>query len=308
MGKLVQSQLCLGTRVTIQVVSTRPKDEVDIQMEQAFSAIRFVEQVCSRFDEESPVRRLTAQVGNPVTVPVILFEAIRFALQVSALTGGAFDPTVGQVMEKHGFNRHYLTGQEVELAFQVEESVSYRDVVIDEPHRTVLLLKPLVLDLGAVAKGLAVDLAAKELSDCEGFSIDAGGDILVRGQNPQQEPWRVGIAHPLRKGDTLVSLQVPDMAVCTSGNYERVSPLDETIHHLLDPRSGTLPSDVLSSTVLAPYAMLADAFSTAAFILGREKGLQLLEDVGLQGVLITPSLDLHMTSQMERYIYARTNN
>jgi thiamine biosynthesis lipoprotein len=221
----------------------------------------------------------------------MLFEALRFALQVAQETQGAFDPTVGSRMAARGYNQHYLT--RVSGHVPGTDDASYRDVELDLDQQTILLKRELTLDLGAVAKGLAVDAAARELQPFRDFCIDAGGDIYAGGCNGAGERWRVGIRHP-RYSDQLVErLQVSDCAVCTSGDYERGA-------HILDPRDAAAACRVASATVIAPNAMLADALATAAFVLGPAQGIALLERFGMQGLLITPDLERHATQDFGR--------
>jgi thiamine biosynthesis lipoprotein len=133
--------------------------------------------------------------------------------------------------------------------------------------------------------------------------IDAGGDIFVGGLNEREEPWLVGIRHPSQKDDIICTLRLSNAAVCTSGSYERISSKTVNTHHLIDPLSGESAHHMVSCTVIAPFAMMADAFSTAAFILGSDKGLAQLENVGLDGLCILNSLEIHMTKEMKGYIY-----
>ena len=298
-----KSQLFMDTVVSIKIVSSRAKAEIDESMARAFAAFYQVESVCSRFNNQSEISRLSTKIGTQVPVSSILFEAIRFAWEVADFTEGAFDPTLGNTLGLYGFNRDYLTGyQSVPTTSNPDSPVSYLDLDLNEEEQTILLRKPLILDLGAIAKGLAVDLAVKELSSFEGFFIDAGGDIFASGMNEYEEPWRVGIRHPCEKEEIICTLQLTNMAVCTSGSYERVSPIRKDTHHLINPHSGISQSDILSCTVIAPFAMLADAFSTAAFILGSDKGIQQLALAGLDGIMITPNLEMPMTQEMRRYL------
>jgi thiamine biosynthesis lipoprotein len=122
-----------------------------------------IEACCSRFDPQSEAMQLTTQIGVAVPVSDMLFEAVRFAVNVAEESCGAFDPTVGHQMETLGFNREYRTGQIVRTAIEPDAAVSYRDIYLDPALKTITLLRPLILDLGAVAKGLAIDLAAREL-------------------------------------------------------------------------------------------------------------------------------------------------
>jgi thiamine biosynthesis lipoprotein len=173
------------------------------------------------------------------------------------------------------------------------DGVSYLDVELDEVARTIALRRPLTLDLGAVAKGLAVDAAARELARFQDFAIDAGGDLYLGGRNPRGEPWRVGIRHPRRDGELIDWLHVSNQAVCTSGDYERRGAAGE--NHILDPRSGTAAQGVASATVVASGAMLADALATAAFVLGPAEGIDLLNRMGVEGMIVTQDLMRYQT-------------
>jgi FAD:protein FMN transferase len=286
-----RTEVLMGTLVTIQVV--RPGTEAAI--DRAFGWFREVEARCSRFDDRSELVQLTTRVGEPVAASPALFEAVRFALSVAEETSGAFDPTVGRRMELRGFNREDRMGRTASTPIPANDDANYRDVELDPEHHTITFRRPLLLDLGAVAKGLAVDVAARELKPFQDFAIDAGGDLYLGGRNPDGMPWSVGIRHPRADGELIDSLRVSDKAVCTSGDYERVIPVQRQ-HHILDPRTGVSPASVASVTVVAPTALSADALATAAFVLGPADGLKLLERHGVEGLIVTTSLDRIETS------------
>jgi thiamine biosynthesis lipoprotein len=275
---LIRAEAVMGTVVSIEV------DAPESVVEQAFQWFRQVEAQCSRFDAASELRQLPT--GQPTAVSPILFEAVRFALLVAEETDGAFDPTVGGRMAARGFNRHHLTREISEAPDS--EGVSFHDVEIDAQHRTILLRRPLTLDLGAVAKGLAVDAAARHLHGFRNFAIDAGGDLYFGGCNPRGESWCAGIRHPRNRTELIDRIRVSDCAVCTSGDYER-GP------HILDARNGEAAHAVASATVIAPSAMLADALATAAFVLGPEQGIALLARMDVQGLIVTADLQCHRT-------------
>ena len=293
----------MGSVVTIRVV--RPEndpeaDAVESAMERAFGWFREIEERCTRFQPQSELMQLTAQAGVAVPVSTILFEAVRFALLVAKETGGAFDPTVGHRMAARGFDREHRTGERVPSTNEPNPDVSYRDVELNQDRKTVTFRRPLTLDLGAVAKGLAIDTAARELAPFQDFSIDAGGDLYMGGVNPRGEPWSVGIRHPRRDGELIDTVQVSNQAVCTSGDYERPVPGVAGEHHILDGRTGSSPRTVASATVVAPGAMLADALATAAFVLGPQEGLQFLTRMGVDGLIYTPELERYGTGGLFR--------
>ena len=321
----------MGTLVTIDVVGDVAGDvagpgapqasaQLAAAVERAFAWFYQIEQCCTRFDPQSELVRLSAHVGVAVPASAILYEAVQFALAVAEESGGAFDPTVGAAMEMRGFNREYRSGGIVRSApegsgwatHRATHRATYRDVRLDPDRKTITLLRPLLLDLGAVAKGLAIDMAAHELRPFAHFAINAGGDLYVRGHNAQGGPWSVGIRHPRVPGALFDTLRVSDCAVCTSGDYERRCPVETEAggHHILDPRAATSegtdsPESPVSSahaaasaTVVAPTAMLADALATAAFVLGPDDGIALLERFGVDGLIISPALERHTTRGM----------
>src|SRR5262249_16885225 len=124
----------MDTFVTIEIPGTEASDE---SVEPAFEWFNEIESRCSRFDPQSELIQLSHRIGETVPVSAILFEAVRFALAVAENTGGAFDPTVGHAMESLGFNREYQTGATIQSNIHPEGSVSFRDVVVDEEHRSV---------------------------------------------------------------------------------------------------------------------------------------------------------------------------
>ena len=306
-GTRIQSIPVMGTIVTIEVVTnndTADISAIDKAIERAFDWFREIEQLCNRFDPHSELSQLAAQAGVPVRVSAILYTSVEFALAGAKETAGAFDPTVGVDMEALGFNRDYRDGRVVRTGMVPDPDcpVSFRDVRVDPDERTITLHRPLVLDLGGVVKGLAIDMAARELAAWQHFVIDAGGDLFVGGHNARGEPWSVGIRHPRRDREVIELLRVSDVAVCTSGDYERTAENEvaggRAESHIIDPRNHRPAQSLSSATVVAPTAMVADALATAAFVLGPDEGIRLLERHGVDGLLLSPTLDRFMTRGM----------
>ena len=286
---------CMGTVVTLHIVNTEVSLAVarDAAVARAKDWFRTVESACNRFDATSELRRLCDTTNIVTPVSACLFEAAQFALAVADASQGAFDPTVGARMESRGFDRDYRTGAPSRSTAVTDSVVTYRDVELDATEHTITLHKPLLLDLGAVAKGLAIDLAARELAELQHFMIDAGGDLFASGQNAQGHPWRVGVRHPREVDAFLQTIKVTSGSVCTSGDYERTG--NDGKHHLLDARNRETAEALASVTVLAPSAMVADALATAAFALGPTAGLTFLESHDVEALLVTPSLERFTT-------------
>jgi thiamine biosynthesis lipoprotein len=268
----------MDTLVNLQIVSAEPRDRVLPHAQRALAWFDTVERICTRFDPTSEVMQLLEHVGEPVKVSTLLLEVAAFALELAEQTDGAFDPTIGATLEQRGYATNYRTGEVVHSHIE-PGSGTFRDVQLDRAAGTLTLRRPLVLDLNAVAKGLAIDLAAHELGAFPDVCIEAGGDLFARGHNPSGEPWHVGIQHPRAEGLLARTLRTSNAAVCTSGDYERGQ-------HVLDARTRQPVRDLASVTVIAPTAMAADGLSTAAMVLGRQRGLAFLERQGVDGLLL----------------------
>jgi thiamine biosynthesis lipoprotein len=283
----------MDTLITATVISSRGARAAAGELGRALSWFALVEHACSRFEPGSEVTRLASSWGAPVRVSPVVFEAVRIALAVAEASNGAFDPTVGGAMQRRGYNRNYRTGARVHTP--VAANPSWRDVELDPDRSTIRLRRPALLDLGAIAKGLAVDLAIGELARFPGAIVEAGGDLRVRGTNEHGEAWRVGVRDPQNRRGPVLTLG--DAAVCTSSGYARPAPHGG--HHLLDPRSGCSPRGTLSVTVIAPACAAADALATAAFVLGPSDGVELLEREGVLGMIVTPEGSWH-THDLQR--------
>jgi thiamine biosynthesis lipoprotein len=151
-----------------------------------------------------------------------------------------------------------------------------------------------------VAKGFAIDLAATELDVTTDYAINAGGDVFARGCAPDGGPWRVGIRHPRSPETLMETLFVSDIAVCTSGDYERPRADGREGGHII-VAADEPHSRIVSTTVVAPTAMMADALSTAAYALGPVKGIDLLEEHRIEGFMVSESLKVWETPGMQRY-------
>ncbi len=287
-ARYVRTFASMGTTVTIRVEGSGDTPalqyERELAVDHAVEWFAHVEAACNRFDSRSELSRLCAAPGTPVAVSATLFEALQFALAVARASDGAFDPTVGAALERNGFDRNYRSGDVVHSGVTDDRTVSWHDVSIDASARTVTLEKPMLLDLGAVAKGLAIDMAAQTLARFNDFSVDAGGDLYVGGHNADGHSWAVGIRDPRQHERMLEVVRLSNSAVCTSGDYARRSPSG---HHLVQPRTGRSVSENSSVTVIAPSALIADALSTAAFVLGPHEGVTLLEQHEVEGLFVT---------------------
>lgn len=168
------------TLVTATVISDERPGDVSPELQRALRWIELVEAECSRFEPGSEVSRLATCAGTPARVGSIVLGAVEVVLAVAEASCGAFDPTVGGAMERRGYDRNYRTGARVRIP--VETAPSWRDVILDRDAGTIFLRRALLLDLGATAKGLAVDLALATTNKC--------GSVRSRARSPSWPTWR----------------------------------------------------------------------------------------------------------------------
>jgi FAD:protein FMN transferase len=122
--------------------------------------------------------------------------------------------------------------------------------------------------------------------------VNAGGDLFAGGVDSSANVWKIGIQHPEQKDQIIQTIEISNEAICTSGSYERKSAKTNGMHHLINAKTKKSPDDWVSCSVIAPFAMLADAVSTATFLLGADSGKALIEQEDLKGILITPELQI----------------
>jgi FAD:protein FMN transferase len=228
---------------------------------------------------------------QPVSAPT--FEVLRAASHYASLSDGAFDITVKPLIDLWGFYRveqAALPPQEkIEAVINL---IGNAHMALDVPAQQVILDSETALDLGGIAKGYAVDraLAVLRARGAPAALVNLGGTIGVFGQAPEGRPWMVGIKHP-REDRLIGRVRLMSGAVATSGDYDRYFEAEgKRYSHMLDPRTGWPVEGVYALTVVAPNATAADALSTAAFVLGPERGMTLLNQcAGVEGLIIVPS-------------------
>lgn len=265
----------MGTLWTVEAKGP----QADQAMEEAFAEIGRLDRLLSTYRADSELSRLNRDGSKGwVAVSAETRRLVERSLQVARLSDGAFDPTVGPMVTLWGFKYMDYRMPSPEQIRAAKARVGYREVETDA-KRGIRFRRPgMELDLGAIAKGYAVDRAVEILKDrgMDRIRVDAGGNQRV--WEAQGEGWVLGIRHPRRDGDVLGAIGLPRGSVSTSGDAERGFWKDGVRYgHVLDPRTGHPSQGVISVTVTAEDAETADALSTALYVLGPEQGLARLE-------------------------------
>ena len=270
----------MGTAINVEIWH-EDAEQGRVLTQSVMDEMQRIDDLMSTYKPESELSTVNASAANaPVPVSSELFALIEHALNFSDMTSGAFDITYASA----GQHYDYRTGkkpdkQQLQTALS---AINYRHVRLGHEQSTVEFLYPGVrIDLGGIAKGYAVDRSIGILQDA-GVSnalVSAGGDTRVIGKR-WDRPWNVGIRNP-RDNDGIISMiPLEDSAISTSGDYERFFEEDGVrYHHILNPGTGTSSKEVHSSSIIGSIATDTDALSTSVFVLGVNKGLQLINSI-----------------------------
>jgi len=281
----------MGTTVTVTLRANQPERLATIRPIVA-QALTEIETDLSIFRPNSTLAIINATAGHgtPILLSTNAANGIALACHWAAVSQGAFDPTIGPLMNLWGFRSKTIT--EPPTPHSITQTLSRIGWTAIHLHpatatnpATAHLTKPgMHLDLGGIAKGQAVDLAwhRLRLNHQTDFLIDLGGNMRVHGTpHPSAKGWRIGIRNPFTSQDHLdigTIILTNGQAVATSGNYEQYVELNgKRYTHIIDPRTGWPVSGIASVTVVAPDATTADALSTTLFVIGPQAGLKLLQ-------------------------------
>ncbi|MEW6331770.1 MAG: FAD:protein FMN transferase [Pseudomonadota bacterium] len=280
----------MGTLVSV-TVDDGP-DQVREKVDAAYREMARLSDMMNHYNPDSVVSEINRQAGlRPVSVPRELMEVLVMARRVSERTGGAFDITVG-TLKGWRFNPEHPAmppAQELAAALPL---VDYRNVVLDEKNRTVLLKRPgMRIDLGGIAKLYILD-AGMQVLRRHGIAhamLNGGGDVVAIGTRDGR-PWRIGIRHPRREGELLATVELTQGWVVTSGDYERYFIRDgRRYHHILDPRTGYPVAGPQQVTLVGEDLSNLNGFSSAIMVLGTEKGRKLLGRLaGVDALIVEP--------------------
>lgn len=267
----------------------------------------------STYDKESVISKINNNEKVKLTPEFI--TCFNRAMEISKITGGAFDITAGPMVNAWGFgpeDRKKMTQERVDSLLEITgyQKIKLEDgkITKENPH--------MKLDMSAIAKGYSCDLIGEFLSGkgCENYMIDIGGEIVTKGKNEKGKIWAIGISRPdenafFAANDYDAVVELPNSALATSGNYRNFYVEDgKRYAHTIDPKTGCpVQHSILSSTVLADNCMTADAFATSFMVLGLEKGIEVLQRVpGIKVYFIyageNGTNQIYMSEGFEQYL------
>lgn len=274
----------------------------------SFARLKEIEDRMSLRNQKSEVAEINRQAGKKaVVVSSETFVVIQKALEIAALSSGAFDPTVGPLVQAWDIGGDSPRKPPQEEIDSLLPLIGYDRVVLDTETLSVFLKdEGMILDLGGIAKGYAADEVARILHE-HGVShaiVNLGGNVLTLGNKTDGKPWKIGVQDPeALRGEYVMILSLVDQTLVTSGPYERFLELDgEVYHHILNTKTGyPVKSDYTSVSIVTKNSLLADALSTSLYALGYEDGMALintLEDV--EAIFMTREKKILLSEGLKR--------
>ena len=295
-------QKLMGNRFEISVVNEDEK-WANERIENAILEISRIEQLLTTFKPESQTNQINLQAGiKPVQVNKEVFELIQRSIRISNLTQGAFDITYGSIDKTlWNFDTKMTSLPDIATAKNMVRLIDYQKIILNQNDFSVLLKeRGMRIGFGGIGKGYAAEMA-KQLMIREGVKsgvVNASGDLTTWGNQPDGKQWTIGIADPNHKNKTFSSINISNMAVATSGNYEKFVMINgKRYSHTINPKTGLPVTGIKSVTIIAPNAELADSLATPVMVMGVKIGLDLINQIKGIGCVIIGDNDKIFTSK-----------
>ena len=299
-----RSLALMGCEFKITVVAGS-KQKANQYIDLAVEEIRRIESLISSWKENSETARINRNAGDkPVKVSSELFKLIKRAKVISRTTNGAFDISWAAVKDIWKFDGSMKEMPDEKIIKTSAKKINYKNIILNKKKQTVFLKKKgMRIDFGAIGKGYAADRARALFREkgVKGGIINASGDLTTWGEKPSGKSWTVGIKNPLNKNKVFSWVTLEDQAVVTSGDYENFVTFDgKRYSHIIDPRTGYPAHGLVSVSIFAPKAELADALATSVFVMGKEAGLSLVSQLNeVECIIIDQGGNIHKSQHIE---------
>jgi thiamine biosynthesis lipoprotein len=292
----------MGNRFEFTVIAEN-KAIGDQAIDQAIAEVKRIEELLSTFIESSQANEINNQAGiKPVKIDAEILLLIGRANKISTITDGAFDITYGSIDKSlWNFDLNMTSLPDKETALKSVDLINFRHVLINQKDSTVMLKnKGMRIGFGGIGKGYAADKAKQTLQSLgiKSGIVNAAGDLITWGEQLNGSAWTIGIADPDQRDRPFSSLNISNMAIATSGNYEKYVIIDgKRFSHTIDPKTGLPVSGIKSVSILCPSAELADALATPVVVMGVKVGLNLINQLQQVECVIIDDQDKLYTSK-----------
>lgn len=296
----------MGNRFEISVVCAEDeKDFAEDCIDAAVNEIQRIEKLFTTYDGRSQVNMINAAAGmHPVVVDREVFELIKRSIKISEITQGAFDISYGSIDKSlWNFDKHMQSLPDIHTAKKMVRLINYRNIILNEGACSIFLKeKGMRIGFGGIGKGYAAE-SAKSILRKKGIKsgiVNASGDLVTWGRQPNGKPWTIGIASPDKQLQAFSYLDITDAAIATSGNYEKFVVIDgKKYSHTIDPKTGFPVEGIKSVTIISSNAEIADAMATPVMVMGIEVGLDMINQMkGIACIIIDENDKLYTSKNI----------
>lgn len=293
-----QSRFLLNTVVEITVYGRKSEKLIN----ELFQEMQYMENKYSRYIADSEIYNVNSNPGIPVPVSEDTFDLIQQGIYYATISDGLFDISIGPLVDLWAIgeqNPQIPLQSDIDLA---KSRVDYRNISMDSQNHTISVAEGMSIDTGAIAKGFITDKLVYILQEGNADSalLNLGGNLYLYSSKPDGSLWTVGIRDPFgSQGDYLGTISVRDMSVVTSGIYERYFEVDQKrFHHILNPETGYPADNELASiSIISPSSTKCDGLSTTCFLLGLDKGMELIEQLeDVETIMVTKDKKVYVSN------------
>jgi thiamine biosynthesis lipoprotein len=294
----------MGNHFELSVVADDEKWAYE-KIEAGINEIKRIEKLLTTFSEDSETNQVNQNAGiKPVKVSREIFNLIKRSIKISEVTQGAFDITYGSIDKRlWNFDKNMTSLPDKDTAKRMVRLINFRNVILNEENCTVFLREQgMRIGFGGIGKGYAADCAKRVMKEQGVLSgvVNASGDISAWGTQPNGEKWTIGIVNPDSSHEVFSYLSITDMAVATSGNYEKFIVVDgKKYSHTINPRTGLPVTGIKSVTIITTNAEIADAMATPVMIMGINTGLDMINQMkNIEAVIIDDDNNLYTSKNI----------
>lgn len=266
---------------------------------EAYRELERISLIMDIYNENSEIYQLNKykELPDNLTLSDELMYVVEKSIAYSEITEGSFDITISPLLQlyKRSFSEHQKPPADEQIKDELEK-VSYKNIVISDIDNRIILKNSASIDLGGIAKGYAIDRALEIIGR---GSVNIGGDLRIKGTSQI-----ISLANPEKSDDYITRFRIRDGCIATSGNYERFFDREKKVHHIMDPKTGKSVQGLISVTIIGnkKKAIDCDALATGVFVMGKEKGLEVINSLdGFEALIIDDSNNIFRSRNLKRF-------
>jgi thiamine biosynthesis lipoprotein len=296
------------------IVVAKDSAQADLFFKESVIEVKRIENLISDWKPNTEVSKINNNAGIQTTVvSEEVFQLLERAVKISEISNGAFDITFASIEKVWKFDGSLKKIPSEEEIRNSIKKINYKNIIFDKNINSIFLKENgMKIGLGGIGQGYIADKIKEKLTTlgCKSSVINVSGDVFAWGENLKNEDWKIGIINPFNKSEIIAYFPIQNSAVQTSGNYEKFVEIDgKKYAHIINPKTGMPITEIASVSVFAPTTELADALSTAVFVMGVKDGLELINKLkNTECIIIDINKKIHLSNKINQQIINENKN